>query len=538
MLTESGELILTTDDSNLGDIATTSCSKSNVDDGYLAETGTASISNDDGICNQADITTGDCSISNYDLSSVQEDSRNESFQCQECGKCFENIMELTEHVQSNHVLRRASSKLKTEKKSSSKQTTKASAANRPQTAVRRVYACSKCDCEMSSAEFNETGMCTSCLVKIQLEVICDDSELMMTCESFCEAVNDAGNDTENLLDGGVIDMDAMESVNQLTRDETTMQNVELEELSADAVFDMSNIAEAYAQIGCDKNTRYRCLICAKEFVRHKVIRKHMLSHIEVGHKCEVCDAEFKEINEMQEHMLSEHPDKDDADEKGHTGDIKNRYACGQCGKQFHHRASLFRHVETHSENLRFDCTECGKNYRHRADFQQHMRLKHLLKNLAVCRYCDRQFYLPGSLRAHLHSHRAEKSYKCRLCDKVYQRSDSLNNHMLVHTGESPYMCTQCGEQFKHRLSMYRHLDSHKDRELFRCELCARCFKHSNALKEHTKRFHSSDYVVISDIKSFESTDTNTPQDSHSSCIEVNDLSQCVKLIQSAVDSML
>jgi uncharacterized Zn-finger protein len=429
------------------------------------------------------------------------DDRLNTCQCQECSKCFDSVSDLVLHVQQNHVVKRSSTKSKTEKKSNVKPVVKvsSSALSRPQVSVRRVFTCSKCDSELAASQFNETGMCTSCLVKMELEVICEDSSLMMTCESFCHT---ASSDVENILDGEVLNESVAEHREEQVEDETDIQNAQLEEMPADSMFDVSNIAEAYAKIGVDKNAKYRCLLCSKEFVRHKTVIKHMMTHIDVQHKCEVCNKEFQLVEELEEHVLTHmlNPSAEEDYEEGSSQTIDsngNRYACGQCGKQFRHRASLFRHVETHVEDLRFDCTECGKTYRHRADFQQHMRLKHLLKNRAVCRYCDRQFYLPGSLRAHLHTHRAEKSYKCRICDKVYQRSDSLNNHMLVHTGESPYMCTQCGEQFKHRLSMYRHLDSHKDRESFRCELCARCFKHSNALKEHTKRFHGSDLLVIS-----------------------------------------
>jgi uncharacterized Zn-finger protein len=432
------------------------------------------------------------------------DDRQDLCQCQECSKCFDSVNELILHVQQNHVVKRSTTKLKTEKKSNVKSVVKISAAaSRSQAPVRRVYSCSKCECEMTAAQFNETGMCTSCLVKMELEVICEDSSLMMTCESFCHTVSsENGSDVENIMDGEAFDENADKQDEPQTEDDTDIQNVQLEEMSAGSMFDVSNITEAYAKIGVDKNAKYRCLLCAKEFVRHKTVVKHMLTHVDVKNKCAMCDKEFEQVDELEEHvmthMLAQSTEEDYEEGSSQAVDSDgNRYACGQCGKQFRHRASLFRHVETHVENLRFDCKECGKTYRHRADFQQHMRLKHLLKNRAVCRYCDRQFYLPGSLRAHLHTHRAEKSYKCRICGKVYQRSDSLNNHMLVHTGESPYMCTQCGEQFKHRLSMYRHLDSHKDRESFRCELCARCFKHSNALKEHTKRFHGSDLIVLS-----------------------------------------
>ncbi|KAH8928126.1 hypothetical protein BT69DRAFT_1193457, partial [Atractiella rhizophila] len=49
-----------------------------------------------------------------------------------------------------------------------------------------------------------------------------------------------------------------------------------------------------------------------------------------------------------------------------------------------------------------------------------------------CRYCDKRFARPSSLKIHVFSHTGEKPFKCNICGRGFSVQSNLRRHGKVH----------------------------------------------------------------------------------------------------------
>ncbi|XP_052252366.1 uncharacterized protein LOC127859023 [Dreissena polymorpha] len=145
---------------------------------------------------------------------------------------------------------------------------------------------------------------------------------------------------------------------------------------------------------------------------------------------------------------------------------KTMYACGMCGKEFHERWFLSRHMKVHSQEKDFICTICGQAFTY----------KHNLKN-------------------HMGFHGDHRPYKCEVCDATFKYPNNLSKHKKIHKPDDvvkKFKCRYCNRGFKENYHRERHEASHAPQRTIECQHCDLTFSRRDNLQQHMKRIHSLD----------------------------------------------
>uniref|UniRef100_K3WP15 C2H2-type domain-containing protein n=1 Tax=Globisporangium ultimum (strain ATCC 200006 / CBS 805.95 / DAOM BR144) TaxID=431595 RepID=K3WP15_GLOUD len=76
--------------------------------------------------------------------------------------------------------------------------------------------------------------------------------------------------------------------------------------------------------------------------------------------------------------------------------------------------------------------------------------------------CGKEFHLKGNLKRHLNIHNGDKKFKCKFCGKDFLRKADMEVHHRVHTGEKPYQCkfADCDKSFARRSDLLSHERTH------------------------------------------------------------------------------
>ncbi|XP_070708317.1 zinc finger protein 260-like [Pempheris klunzingeri] len=197
---------------------------------------------------------------------------------------------------------------------------------------------------------------------------------------------------------------------------------------------------------------------------------------------------------------------------GHNTDKKS-FRCFECGKQFHCKWCLQRHMmchlgkrsssclvnkkcftvkqkenskmRVHTGEKRFGCDVCGKRFTRKTDLIRHMRI-HTGEKPCGCDVCGKKFSRETNLKTHMKVHTGEKPFGCGVCGKRFNRETNLKMHMQVHTGEKPFGCDVCGKRFTQHGSLKRHMPVHTGEKPFSCDVCGKRFNQRTHLKRHMK----------------------------------------------------
>lgn len=129
---------------------------------------------------------------------------------------------------------------------------------------------------------------------------------------------------------------------------------------------------------------------------------------------------------------------------------KKSLQCDTCGKEFHLKSKLNRHVRIHTGKMPHSCNTCGTRFSHISTLNAHIRLHTEGKG----------FRYGSALRVHMKSHTGEKPYLCKTCGKTFSVNSALIRHARVHTGERPYLCKICGQSYSTVSVLAKHIRSH------------------------------------------------------------------------------
>lgn len=146
---------------------------------------------------------------------------------------------------------------------------------------------------------------------------------------------------------------------------------------------------------------FYCNYCGIRFHRQDLLRRHMKSHdnvkeeyneedlTEYGHVCNVCGQSFTEALDLLAHaevharsmpghrcMLCGELFTDEQSMASHVsarhGKSMPPNTCMLCGKTCKDRRTLLKHSWDHSREKLFSCSKCGKSFHNKARLKRHM----------------------------------------------------------------------------------------------------------------------------------------------------------------------
>ncbi|XP_017781421.1 PREDICTED: protein suppressor of hairy wing-like isoform X2 [Nicrophorus vespilloides] len=250
------------------------------------------------------------------------------------------------------------------------------------------------------------------------------------------------------------------------------------------LFDMqSNLSRHISLEHPDEKGVYKCCECARTFLSHAAILKHMQSHpLAKPYSCKACNRDFTRKYHLERHVA----------QTGCDGQPRSLFKCEVCKKTFTRKDNLRDHLRAHAGQIKkkkvFTCSYCKKEFMGSALLAVHVRT-HTGEKPYPCDLCPKRFPSSGAMKKHRRMHTGEKPYQCMQCKRRFAAKETLNRHMRTHTGDKPHKCTYCGKAFIQAAQLRAHIFHHTGENAFTCPHCNRAFNRRIRLTTHIKFVH-------------------------------------------------
>lgn len=209
-------------------------------------------------------------------------------------------------------------------------------------------------------------------------------------------------------------------------------------------------------------TSLGCNVCGESFTEALDLLAHAEIHARFQpFKCQLCGDTFFEENKIKIHLMDNHQDE------------LTESSCRLCGKQCRDQRSLIKHSWEHSREKNHPCSKCGKTFHNKARLKRHIS-SHRNKSV-MCEICHEEFPDGRQLMNHRHSHTKSNQFPCNECGKTFGSRSSQQIHirfvieisfrcatnkilfvLRIHTGERPYGCRFCWKAFADGGTLRKH----------------------------------------------------------------------------------
>ncbi|MED6280496.1 hypothetical protein CHARACLAT_011508 [Characodon lateralis] len=281
-----------------------------------------------------------------------------------------------------------------------------------------------------------------------------------------------------------------------------------------------------------------CFECGQRFVNKRSLQRHMTCHstarssrrpvnkkrgkknvrvlkkVQAGVKCFTCDdcgKTFHWKNHLSRHMRIHTGEKPFSCEvcgqrfnqnsnlnkhmRIHTGG--KPFGCDVCGQRFNLKSYLHIHMRIHTGEKPFSCDVCGQRFNQKSNLNKHAKI-HTGGKPFSCDFCGQRFNLKSYLNKHVRVHTGEKPFRCDVCEQRFNLKSHLNLHKIIHSGEKPFACDVCGQRLIQKSALKKHMKIHSEIKSFDCDVCGRRFNQKSALKRHL-RIHTGDKPFGCDV---------------------------------------
>ncbi|XP_053699397.1 zinc finger protein 62-like [Sabethes cyaneus] len=239
-------------------------------------------------------------------------------------------------------------------------------------------------------------------------------------------------------------------------------------------------------------SQFKCEFCSRTFVSNYTLKNHrIVKHTtEKNFKCDICGREFHMMKQLMMHL------------QWHSAE--RSYKCDICGKGYKLKQHLVAHMKMHITTQSFECDICGQICKASYTLQVHKIIKHTSEKKFACNVCGKDFHTKSLLTRHLKWHSSERPYRCPVCGKDFLVRNELARHLPIHSDERPYECDLCDASFKvpGNLKIHRKIHKPADRKLHdlkhACDICDRKFATNYALTCHL-RTHTGERLFECDV---------------------------------------
>jgi hypothetical protein len=227
-----------------------------------------------------------------------------------------------------------------------------------------------------------------------------------------------------------------------------------------------------------ESSRHYCKTCGESFNEALDLLAHAEIHARFQpYRCELCGESYDSEAKVKNHLYSAHMHQ------------LTENSCRLCGKHCLDQKNLIKHSWEHSREKSHPCSKCGKIFHNKARLKRHIA-SHKKKGV-TCETCNEDFPDGRSLMNHRHSHSKGNQFPCFECGKTFGSRSSQQIHIRIHTGERPYGCRFCWKSFCDGGTLRKHERIHTGEKPYACLVCPRAFNQRVVLREHIRSHHSA-----------------------------------------------
>ncbi len=166
------------------------------------------------------------------------------------------------------------------------------------------------------------------------------------------------------------------------------------------------------------------------------------------------------------------------------------HPCKYCNKRFQTPSTLRIHERTHTKDKPFECHQCKKLFASQTIVTNHINQIHTNNRTYPCKYCNKRFTRRSTLRIHERTHTKDKPFECDQCKKLFASQTIVTNHInQIHTNNRTYPCKYCNKRFTISSQCIIHERTmHAVNKPYSCNNCDKQFTSSCTRNTHQKKY--------------------------------------------------